>query len=148
MRIATGMLIAALALAGADEGKRHGIAPDLKTYPQTTAKDALASVLKAIEAKRFDYLAAQLADPDFIDDRVKRLYGGRFEEQVDELRQRLDPAAVKLLHRFLKEGHWTVEKQQATVTLADVPDRCVYLRRIGERWYLENRSNPPRKTEK
>ena len=29
--------------------KRHGIAADAKTYPQATAKEALASVLVAIE---------------------------------------------------------------------------------------------------
>jgi hypothetical protein len=148
MQIVTAILLAVLVPAGQGEDKRYGIAPDLKTFPQTTPKETLASVLKAVEMKRFDYLAAQLADPVFIDDRVKRLFGGRFEEQVDDLRMRMDPATVKLLHRFLKEGHWIVEKEQTTVSLADVADRRVYLRQIGDRWYLEHRSKLPKKPKK
>ena len=62
------------------ERRRATASPlDLKTYPQATAKEALASVLKAVEAKRIDYLVAQLADPAYIDDRVQRLYGGKFQ---------------------------------------------------------------------
>ena len=87
----------------AGAGERYGVAPDLKTYPQATPKEALASALKAAEAGRFDYLAAQLADPAWVDERIKRLYGGRFEDQVEEARARLDPPTLKLLRRFLAE---------------------------------------------
>ena len=91
-------------------GRRFGIAPELETYPQGTPKEALASVLKAIDARRFDYLVAQLADPAFIDDRLERLYSGRFEQQVEDTRVRLDLHTVKLLRRFLQEGTWTTAK--------------------------------------
>ena len=37
---------------------RYGIALDLKSYPQATAKEALASVIKAVEDKHLDYLVA------------------------------------------------------------------------------------------
>jgi hypothetical protein len=132
---------ARLYLFAAPAGERYGIAPDLKTYPQGAPKEALASALKAADAGRFDYLAAQLADPDWIDGRVKRLYGGRFAGQVEDTRSRLDAPTLKLLRRFLAEGAWQEDKDQASARLKDVPDR-VYLRRLGDRWYLEHRSAP------
>ena len=72
-----GLLILALPAQAARAAPRYGIDADLKSYPQGTPKEALASVLKAIDGKRFDYLVAQLADPTFIDDRIKRVHGGR-----------------------------------------------------------------------
>src|SRR5262245_49315648 len=136
-------LLAATCLARPDEKTaRYGVALDTKAYPQATAKEALASVIKAAEAKKFDYLVAQLAEPGFVDDRVKRVYGGKFDEQVQDTRARLDPVTVKLLKRFLKDGTWKVEKTSATVTLKDVKDRVVRLTKKGDRWYLEHSFAP------
>src|SRR6516162_941770 len=87
----------------AANGTRYGVAVDVRTYPQGTAKESLASVLQAVEARRIDYVVAQLADPAFVDDRVQRLYGGRFEEQVEDTRARLDALTIKQLQRFLKD---------------------------------------------
>jgi hypothetical protein len=146
MRPAIGVLCVLLgagAAGAADEsGKRYGVEPDLKSYPQATPKEALTSVLKAVENKRFAYLTAQLADPAFIDDQVQRLYGGRFLDQVDAVQTRLDPPSVKLLQRFLTEGEFSADKDQATATLKDVKDRVVRLKQVGGRWYLEHRSTP------
>jgi hypothetical protein len=125
-----------------DKTARYGVALDTKTYPQGTAKEVLASVLKAIEARKFSYLVAHLADPTFVDDRVKRIYGGKFEEQVDDTRARLDPVTVKQLKRFAKGGEWEVEKSTATVTHKDVKDRVVRLTKKGDRWYLEHSFSP------
>lgn len=133
---------AGLSVLAAGAGERYGVAPDLKTYPQATPKEALASALKAADAGRFDYLAAQLADPAWVDERVKRLYGGRFDEQVEDSRARLSPTALKLLRRFLADGAWSEEQGTASARLKDDPDRRVYLRRVGDRWYLENRDAP------
>jgi hypothetical protein len=143
MRHEIGLLLALAVGAGHGGATRYGIAPDLQSYPQGTPQEGLASVLKAVGAGRFDYLVAQLADPAFVDDRVKRVYGGRFEQQVEDTRVRLDPLAVKLLGRFLKEGTWTVTKTEARADLEDVPDRAVYLRRRDGRWFLEHRNRPP-----
>ena len=106
---------------------------------------ALASVLKAIEDKKFDYLVAHLADPAFVDDRVKRLYAGKFDEQVDDTRARLDPATVKQLGKFLKDGKWTIDKTGAVVQLDGVTDRVVRLVNKDGAWYLSHRSDPPAK---
>ena len=123
-------------------GARYDVELDLKMYPQDAPKAALASVLKAAEADKFDYLAAQLADPSFIDDRVKGLFGGSFEEQVKDTRARLDMPALKELHRFLNDGEWTTGDAHAAVRLNDGNDRAVAFRKIDGRWFLEHSSKP------
>lgn len=59
---------------------RYGIDPNLVFYPQANPKAALSSVVKAIEKRKFEYLAAHLLDPKFvegkIDDRAKQLLDG------------------------------------------------------------------------
>jgi hypothetical protein len=136
------LLVLATFIAAADDAKtaRYGIAPDLAAYPQGTPQEALASVVKAIEAKRFDYLVAQLADPVYVDDRIQRLHGGRFDDQVEDTRNRLDAAALMLLRRFSKDGAWQAEKQHAIVMLKDVSDNVVSFRLIAGRWFLEHRN--------
>ena len=118
--------------------KRYGLTADLKTYPQGSPKEALASALKAVDNKRIDYLLAHLADPDFVDDRVKRVYGGHFDEQVDDTRARLDPGTVKQLRALLKDGTWDVDRTKATVRSKRVKGRCLRLRAVGGRWFLEH----------
>jgi hypothetical protein len=125
------------------EGPRYAVERDLKSFPQATPQEALASILKAIDLNRFDYLVAQLADPTFIDPRVRRLYGGRIEPQIEDTRARLDPFTIKLLRRFCKEGVCQIDKQTALVRLKDVSDRCVYLSVQNGRWFLEHRFQPP-----
>src|SRR5947209_413708 len=113
------LAVALLLVADAPTGERYGVAPDLKTYPQSTPKEALASVFKAVEDKRIDYLVAQLADPQYIDERVQRLYGGKVAGQVEETRTRFDAGTVKLLQRFLKDGEWTKGEKSESVRLKD-----------------------------
>ena len=119
---------------------RYGVEVDLKMYPQGAPKETLTSVLKAADAGRFDYLAAQLADPAFIDERLKGVSAGSFEEQVKDTRARLDSPTLKELHRFLDDGEWTTDDAAAVVRLKDVSDRAVFFRKIDGRWYLEHRS--------
>jgi hypothetical protein len=123
--------------------KRFGIEADLKAYPQATPKEALASVIKAVEDKRLDYLVAQLTDPDFVDRRVKDT-GGDFDGLVREATARLadDPGPVKRLRRLLEDGDWDVREERASVHLKDAKDRWCYLRKRDGRWFLENRNKP------
>lgn len=148
MRGLVGCLIALVCLSGAfsqenKSTKRYGVEVELDFFPQDTPKNALESVLKAIERKRIAYLLAQLADPKFVDERVKS-YGGNFDELITETTKKLkdDPASVKELRRFLKEGEWEGGDTTASVKLKDVKDRQVFLKKIGERWFLENRMKP------
>ena len=122
---------------------RYGVVASFNRYPQGTPKEALASVLRAIDNQQIDYVLAHLTDPAFVNGRVK-LYGGKFEEVVEEARTKLagNPAGVKLLRRFLKEGEWQEAEDAATARLKDVKDQQVFLKRIDKRWYLENRMKP------
>jgi hypothetical protein len=123
--------------------KRYGIEADKVSFPQQSPQDTFASVLKAIERKRIEYLLAQLVDPKFVDDRVYH-YKGNFDELVKETSARLasEPDLLRQLTRFFKEGEWKEDKSSATVSLKDVADRQVFFRRIGTRWFMENRVKP------
>jgi hypothetical protein len=146
LAVVIGLVLAGGALAGGESvPDRYGVKADLEKYPQANPREALRSVLKAIKDKRIDYLLAHLADPVFVDDRVKRVYAGRFAEQVEDTRTRLDPFAVRELRKFAAKGKWDITSGRATVTLDDYPDRRVYLRKRGGRWFLEHRNTPPKK---
>jgi len=121
--------------------RRYGVLLNQQTYPQEDPKQALASVVKAIDRQRIDYLLAHLADPEFVDERVKEVYGGNFDELVKETTTKLkdNPAEAKLLERFLKEGEWDAKENTATASLKDVKDRQVFMKKIGKSWYLENK---------
>jgi hypothetical protein len=123
--------------------KRYGIEVDLDKYPQATPKDTVASVLKAVDYGRIDYLLAQLSDPEFVDRRVQQVHGGKFDGMVQETAAKLanDPGTVKKLRRFLAEGTWDVQENAANARLKDAPER-VYLRKIDTRWFLENQDRP------
>src|SRR5262245_49107319 len=125
--------------AGNSPASRHGVAADLKSYPQSTPKEALASVLKAVETKRIEYLLAQLADPDWVDGRSE-MEG--FQELVRETTAKLAPPAVKQLRRFLQEGEFETLDAQAVIRLKSVKDRVVRLRKLDNRWYLLQTNKP------
>jgi len=128
--------------------KRHDIEVDTVTYPQATPKESLASVLKAIEAGKFNYLLAQLSEPDWVDRRVKEVHHGKFAAMVEETSGKFanDRTAIKDLRRFLQEGTWETTDTTATAQLKDVKNRRVYMRRLEGRWFLEDRKDA--KTEK
>src|SRR6516162_3002673 len=110
---------------------RYGIEADLDNYPQAEAKTALASVLKAIDNKKINYLLAQLSDPQWVDNRVQKVHNGNFDDMVKETTQLLatDPTAVDELRRFLREGTWGGDEMEAHVSLKDVPDHKVFFRK-------------------
>jgi hypothetical protein len=120
--------------------KRYGIEANLDSYPQDHPKTALLSVIKTIEAGRIDYLLAQLSDPKFVDARV-RLHDGKFEELVKETTAHLadDPTLLKDLKRIAKDGEWEAGDSTASAAAKDNKDKRVFLRKIGNRWFLENR---------
>jgi hypothetical protein len=122
---------------------RFGIEADLDVYPQETAKAALTSVVRAIDARRYDYLAAQLADPDAVDKRVRDL-GGQFDRYVKLVTDRLagDPETVRELRRFASTGEVNESGDSATVTVKEIKGRQVFLRKAGGRWFLEDRQTP------
>jgi hypothetical protein len=167
---------------------RYDIAPLLKLYPQNTAKAALESAVKAAEKGRFDYLAAHLMEPGFVDaesvNRGKALAADveaelrirrqrekdigsdlprdlrvphepepfaklvasesqvrGFQRFIADIREKAfhDPGQLKDLRRFARDGTIEETGDTAKVSLRDINDRAVYLKKIGQRWYVENR---------
>lgn len=167
---------------------RYDIAPLLKLYPQNTAKAALDSAVKAAEKGRYDYLAAHLMEPGYVDAesvsrgkayaadveadlRLRRQRESQigsdvpkekrvphepsqlallvasesqvrgFQRFVADIREKSndDPGQLKDLRRFARDGTIEESGDTAKVSLRDIKDRAVYLKKIGQRWFVENR---------
>jgi hypothetical protein len=137
-------IILAFLLIAADEKikPRYGIEPN-DSYKQSTPAETLRSVLAAIDAKRVDYVLAHLADPAFVDERVKQT-GGRFEIMVKETTRKLeaDSESLRDLRRFLTDGEWKEDGATASAACKSVKGKQVYFKKIGERWFFMNRVKP------
>jgi hypothetical protein len=149
--------VAAGMLAAQDEpaaklAKRFGYQHEPVLYPQKSPQETLQSVLKAIDGKKIEYLLAHLSDPAFIDrqiDAYKALYKGSDQAKAILAFERLaretgrhfleDPALVKELRQFAKDADWETKDDAAVGTLKTGSPRRVYLRKLEERWFLENR---------
>jgi hypothetical protein len=144
--ISAGLVVLAsvAALAPDAPAKRFGVEANLDSFPQATPKEALASVLKAIDLKRPDYIVAHLADPQFVDRRVKET---SHDEMLAEATAKLvdDPGAAKQLQKFLKDGDWKIEDAVASVSLKEGTDRVVSFRKADGRWFLEQPYKKPAK---
>jgi len=84
---------------------RYGVpaAPDI--YPQLSARDALSSATKAIEKGKFDYLAAHLLDPKFVEDRVNEraaqlVAAVDADYRAERTSQRQNPVAIPAENRL------------------------------------------------
>lgn len=138
------LLASVTAFAADAPAKRFGVEANLESFPQATPKEALASVLKAIDLKRPDYVVAHLADPQFVDRRVKET---SYDEMLAETTAKLvdDPSAAKQLKKFLEKdkGTWTVEDATASASLKEGSDRIVSFRKVDGRWFLEQPYKKP-----
>jgi hypothetical protein len=140
------IVVASSAPAADPPAKRFGVEPDLKTFAQATPKETLASVLKAIETKRPDYIVAHLADPEFVDHRVKET---GYDEMLSETTAKLvsDPGAAKKLRAFLEKGTWDEKGEDASVRL-EGSDKGVSFHKAGGRWFLMQPYKKPAKAER
>ena len=128
---------------------RFQVTYDPGNYPQSTPQEALGSIIKAVGRERYDYLVAHLLDPTFVDNRLRSANITPDQLGKDVKAQLLeDPDLVKSLRRFLDEGEFSAGASQVTVRHKDVKDKQVYLKRIGTRWYMENRRQEEKGTEK
>jgi hypothetical protein len=168
MRIAAVLLLGVFFVthAGAKNGKdksnkRYLIALDTDTYPQDTPEKALDSVIKAMEDKKIDYLLAQLTDPQFVDRHVQRHAEtlklekesevlkniAAFDAFVKEVTAHLteDPTLIKDLKKIAK-GEWDRGDTVASVSAKDNKEKRAFFRKIGNRWYFENRQKEKSKS--
>jgi len=80
------MIVAGSALGQVKEERRYGVRFNPELYPQGTPVETLGSLLRAVDKERFDYIAAFLLDPAFINDQLqitKALFDGKATEQVE-----------------------------------------------------------------
>ncbi len=155
--LALGITLAVVSLCAAQDSpslaKRYGFDVNLTYYPQKTPRDTLLSVAKAFDNKRVDYLLAQLADPRFVDEAVVSYKNSMrqgedkakvflaFDRLVAETTQYLlaDPTLLNDLRQFAADADWETTDKQATGTLKTIQGRKVYLRKLADRWFLENK---------
>jgi hypothetical protein len=140
-----GLLFLACGLMAPGQGlkfTRYNVDYDSNSFSQDTPKQALESVIRALGEKRVDYLLAQLTDPEFVDDQVKKVHAGKFDDLVRAVKTKLanDPDVTKNLVRFSKEGKWQPGDTAASVKLNDLKDQ-VFFRRIGDRWFFQNQKS-------
>jgi hypothetical protein len=135
------------------DGVRYGFDYNQSLYPQKTPAEAIASIVKAIDNKRVDYMLAQIAEPKFVDDQVAQykalITAGKDEARTFRAFDRLvketveyflsDPVLVKELRQFAKDAKWDVDGDVATGTAKGVAARKVFFKQMGGRWFMENR---------
>jgi hypothetical protein len=135
--------------------KRYGVDLNTKKYPQSTPKEALESVLKALGDNRIDYLLAHLADPDFVDKGVAA-YANQLDPTLKEESRKVvafdrlvkktvenfldDASKVKDLKRFLADGQWEEQDKLAVASLDKLKSRHVFMKSLADgRWVLLDR---------
>jgi hypothetical protein len=66
---------------------------------------------------------------------------GAFKQVVADVKAKIadDPEAVKELKRFARDGTVAEAGDGATITLRDVKERKVFLKKVGNRWFVENK---------
>jgi hypothetical protein len=82
------------------------------------------------------------ADPKGFDEAVRREAARRaFRLVAQDIRGTLDenPDHLKDLRRFLREGQITDAGDTASAALRDARDRSVHFRKVGNRWYVQDR---------
>lgn len=154
--LATILIVSATLTAAAQQpdklAKRYGFEVNIAQYPQKTPKESLESVIQAVQNKRIDYLLAHLADPEFVDKRVteysKGLQGSEdakiflaFDRLVKETSSHFmeDPLLARELRDFARDGEWEGDESKASAKLKSIPTRRVFMKKMQERWFLENR---------
>ena len=127
---------------------RLGVESDYEVFPQATPKELMASVAKAIKRERFDYLAAHLMDPAFVDARLDQTKG-KLEDLGKEIQKKYkdQPEVVKDLLKVLTDGEQNDSGTSVVVRHKDVKNLQVYLKKAGEHWVIENRMKDEKEKE-
>src|SRR5439155_4817290 len=92
--------------------------------------------------ERYDPAVRVPVDPALFKERVADESRKRaFDQVIRDVRDKLtdDPQTLRDLRRFARDGVFPTAGMAATakVTLPDVKDRAVYLKKVEDRWFLE-----------
>jgi hypothetical protein len=65
------------------------------------------------------------------------------QDLVRQIRRKLadQPDHLRDLRRFARDGQVQASGETAAITLPDAKDRAVYFKKVGDRWFLENRKD-------
>jgi hypothetical protein len=102
-----------------------------QAYFERVAADQMAQTVAASALRAAD-----------LDARV-RTVGLKLNVQdfIRQIRRKLadEPENLRDLRRFARDGQFQTAGETATATLPDVKDRALYFKKVGDRWFLENR---------
>jgi hypothetical protein len=140
-----------------------GIPAETEFYPQDSPKQAMASIAKALDRGRYEYLLAHLVDPIYTDATFLKFYRRKFgkspeddrsipaADQAARVKEALEafiaevkndrasePKKALRLERLLKSGNVEESGTTARVTLKDEPGVSLTLQQIEGRWYMSN----------
>jgi hypothetical protein len=129
-------------------------------YSQKTPQETMRSIVKAFDNNRYDYFAAQLIDPEFVDSKVRELKKEfptvkeesktllAFDRVLKQIREhfRDDPVLEREIRFFARETAvkdvpapvWEIAGDSAVGTWKGSP-RKIHMKRIEDRWFMENR---------
>lgn len=152
------ILTAGLSLAGGLAPTRYKVPLNQREYPQVSPKQALHSVVKALRKKDFSYLLAHLADPQYVDARVKEYMTGfegpeeakrfvaflKFVKDVQRHFER-DPDLLRELEVLADKGEWKIDEKIAFVRRSKSSQTRATFMQIGGRWFLKNDRRPVKK---
>lgn len=141
---------------------RYGVAAETTIFPQDSPKRLLASIQKAFDRQRVDYVLAHLTDPSFTGAKINHYYREKYGRDIQEdlglpeaerdakLREALklfvaevndhmdaEPKQTMRFFRLLKEGNVEESGTTARVTLKDNATGLT-LKQFDGRWYLAN----------
>lgn len=65
------------------------------------------------------------------------------QDLIRQIQRKLadQPDYLRDLNRFARDGQFLAAGETATATLPDVKDRALYFKKVGNRWFLENRKD-------
>ncbi len=118
-----------------DLRERYRIVVSEDVYPQAKPREAIYSIIDAIENGNARYVLAHLVSPREVDDRLRH-DARAFEELVSMITPKKAAPMIDQLSAHLNEGNWTIGSRYATSQLDGMPD--LSLERIGNRWFMHN----------
>ena len=110
--------------------------------------EANLAALRDFQQQNLDRIALEArvpTDPMKFRERVAaEAQAAAFKQLTRDVREKFaeDPQVLKDLRRFRRQGTFPDDKtggETAKVALPDVKDRFLFFKKIGDRWYVENR---------
>ena len=128
----------AIAQQAAKDGRRFGISLNTDFYPQDSPKNTLASLIRALDKERYDYIAAHLLNPAYVDEQL-RASAPTFENEAREhvVSEALDKKGFSKefignrVQELAAQENFANLVRRVKTTLEDNPDSVKELRKLA-----------------